>query len=128
MIPIALLTDGYSGDLDLSQGLRLTSDLRTYVAQQLDNRLSLFVGEWFLDLRLGIPYWERIIGQKPDLLLLRTLFLRAIRETPGVASVPKLELAFDRAARTLTVEGEVTLLDGSKITPDDLGRLFVIDY
>lgn len=127
MIPFTILNDPSTGDIDLSQGLRFTADLATYAVQRLDENLSFFLGEWFLDTREGVPYWERIIGAKPDLGLIDTLYRRAILLTPSVGSVPNLKLAFDRSTRKLAPSFNVILKDGSLITEADLGRKFLVD-
>ncbi len=128
MIPFSFLTDPSTGDIDVSQGLRFTPDQRTYVVQRLDENLSYFAGEWFLDLREGVPYWERIIGAKPDLGLIDTLYRRAILATPGVASIKFLRLEFDRATRTLKPSFEATMTDGTTITAADLARGFFVNF
>ncbi len=127
MTPFSLLHDA-SGDIDVSRGLRFTPDLQTFVAQKLDENLSSFMGEWFLDLRLGIPYFQKIIGQKPDLALLDTLFRRAVRGTVGVGSVSAFRTGFERKTRKASVFFTVVLADGSTITETDLNRPFVVDY
>jgi hypothetical protein len=78
---------------------------RDAIRQHLTNRLRFFHGEWFLDQRQGLPYYERVLIKNPDTNALRTLFRRAIVETPGIAAVDKLELtvASDRTA-SLTFE------------------------
>ena len=127
MIPFSILNDPISGDVDLSKGLRFTPDLKTYAVQRLDENLSFFLGEWFLDTREGVPYWQRIIGAKPDLGLIDTLYRRAILLTPAVGSVPNLKLDFARATRTLGVHFNVILKDGSLITDADLGRKLLVE-
>lgn len=128
MIPFTLLCVGSSGDLDLTQGLRFTPDLVTYTAQRLFDNLCFFLGEWFLDQREGIPYFEKIIGQKPDLAIVDTLYRRAVRATPGVANITSLTLGFDRATRALSVQFTATLKDGSTITEADIGRPFIVNF
>lgn len=127
MIPTTLLVDPATGDLDVSQGLRLTTDLQTYVAQRLFDNLSFFLNEWFLNLNEGIPYFERVIGAKPDLALIDTLYRRAILATPGVGSIKNLKLDFDRATRALSVRFEATLIDGTQVSEADTGRPFVVN-
>lgn len=126
MIPFTVLTQGASGDVDLSKGLRFTPDLITYVAQRLFDNLSFFLNEWFLDLREGVPYFEQIIGQKPDLALIDTLYRRAILATPGVGTISNLKLDFDRATRKLAVRFEVQTVDGTTITETDIGKPFIV--
>ncbi len=127
MTPFSFLT-GDDGDLDLTAGLSFTPDLETYVAQRLDENFSFFLGEWFLDLRLGIPYWERIIGAKPDLGLIDTLYRRAALATPGVASVKNLQVSFVGATRKLPVALTVRLVDGGTVTSEDLKRPLIVNF
>lgn len=127
MIPFSILHNEF-GDIDLSQGLRFTTSLEQYTAQRLDENLSFFLGEWFLDRRLGIPYFERVIGQKPDLALLDTLFRRAIKATPGVGNLDNLQTSFDGRSRTAAVRFTVRTKDGELITQADLRKNFVIAY
>lgn len=128
MIPFSLLHDPISGDVDLSKGLRFTADEKTYVAQRLSENLSFFLGEWFLDLREGIPYWDHIIGAKPDLGLIESLYRSAILGTPGVGAITALQIAFDRASRALSVRFTAALKDGTLISEADLTRNFVVNF
>lgn len=126
MTPFTLLVDPSTGDLDVSQGLRFTTSLAQYTAQRLFDNLSFFLNEWFLNLNEGIPYFEQIIGQKPDLALIDTLYRRAILATPGVGSISNLKLDFDRATRALAIRFEAQLTDGTLITEANIGRNFVV--
>ena len=128
MIPRNLLIDQSTGDLDLSQGLRFTSTLQEYVVQRLDENMSFFLGEYFLDQRQGIPFHQRIIGAKPDLALLDTLLRRAAFRTVGVAAVRNMKTAFDRSTRKASVALTAVLTDGTEITEADLRRGFFINY
>lgn len=100
------------GDWDLSQGLRQTSDLATFVRQKLSQTLSFWLGEWFLDLRQGIPMQRDVIGQKPDLALVESLLRRTCLKTSGVGSVRSLTVAFDNRTRRASVVGEVATSEG----------------
>lgn len=126
-LPFTFLHDE-NGDLDMSQGLRFTPDLMTYVVQRLGENLGFFLGEWFLDQREGIPYFTRIIGEAPDFALLDTLYRRSILSTTGVASITTLLLDYDNAARKLSIAFECVLTDGTTITQADLAKLFLIDF
>jgi hypothetical protein len=128
MTPKSFLLDPVTGDIDMSQGLRFTPDLQTYVVQRLDENFSFFLGEYFLDERLGIPYHERVIGQKPDFALLQTLLSRAALQTVGVAAVPSFRVAFERKTRRASPSFSIVLTDGSEITEASLRRNFIVDY
>ena len=75
----------------------------------------MFAGEWFLDTREGIPYF-RIVSERPDMSLLRSLFRRALLAVPGVADVGRISTAFEGRTRLLSVVADnVTLTDGEVI-------------
>jgi hypothetical protein len=107
------LTSGH--DLDLS-----TRDLQIVrgddaIKQQLAIRLQFFLGEWFLDESIGIPYWTEIFIKDPHLVAIRSFYREAIVTTPGIASITRLELDFDGATRGLDVEFTAVKDDGSTL-------------
>jgi len=109
-----------AGDLYLTRGqLSLSGTGRDAVVQTIRQRLNTGRGEWFLDLRVGLPYFTDILVKAPDLVRVKALFRQAILDTPGVESIETLDLSLDRAARALTVTFEATLSDGSALTSAD---------
>ena len=92
------------------------------VAQRIRVRLQFFLGEWFLDKRQGMPYFQAILIKNPDLTLVQSIFRRAILGTPGVLAIAKLRTSFDRANRTFTVTPLEIVLTGGVVfraQPDD---------
>jgi len=111
-------------DLVLSNGRLVLIDSVKAVATKLRNRLLLFSGEWFLDTRLGVP-WFVFFEKNPDLDSLRRLVLSVITETSElITEVPQLDLDLDRATRTLRITFQV-VCDGSLIEGDTAGEFFV---
>lgn len=114
-------------DGDVDTRFLFTADLATYVKQRLRENLSFFLGEWFLDTRQGLPYFQRILGFKYDAGLLDQIFRKAALATIGVASVDSLQSTFNRKTRTLSIPVfKCTLTDGSTITQDDLDLPFIV--
>ena len=103
------------GDLDFSLGLRRTSTLAEFVAQKCSECLSLFQGEWFLDTRLGIPYFRHVLGQRFDRPLLEQLFRRALLKVQGVGSVVSLVIEHTSVTRELQVRGVVRTVEGEDV-------------
>jgi hypothetical protein len=129
-VPITVLNDPATGDIDLSKGLRFTSSLVEYVSQRLGENLSLFLGEWFLDQRQGIPYFQKIIGSRArpvDLALFESIFRRAILKTAGVASVRNFAIRFDRSTRVLAVYGDAITKNGDAIKLSEIRTPFLLD-
>jgi len=114
----ALLIDVATGDLDITQHkLQLTSDNVTYVVQRIKQRLSLCLGEWFLDLRKGVPFFKHILKKNPDLGLIRSIYARIIRGTAGVLQLLSVNTELDSETRTLHVTFSCKLTTG-EIVPN----------
>ena len=111
------------GDLDFSDDALHLVDGADAIAQHVQFRLRLFKGEWFLDAAIGMPYYDTVLVKAPDLIAIRSEIRQAILSTPGVASLDGLDLAFDRAARTLSVSFAATTDAG---LPLDFSRRFII--
>lgn len=88
-------------DLALENGnLVLCGDARA-VAQHVVSRLRFFLGEWFLDLREGVPYWTEVFIKNPDTSVVRSLLTNVVTETPGVKEVTQSDFTYDSQTRTL---------------------------
>lgn len=105
------------GDLDLSKSDLQLIDGSDAVAQHLLIRLRVFKGEWFLDQRVGVPYYQDILKKSPNLVAVRGIFTRAIVTSPGVNSLERLDLEFNKGARTLGLSFSA-LLEGDDVPRD----------
>lgn len=95
-----------TGDLDVTNGeVTLTSGIDSII-QDVAVRLKTFLGEWFLDQRVGIPYFQNILIKNPNLPVIQTIFQQAILETEGVLSITNFEFNFDTASRQLDISFE----------------------
>jgi len=120
MVDIRLDTDGdlyltEDNDLDLVDGTDA-------IAQDVSTRLQTFLGEWYLDERIGMPYFQQILGKKPRLALVRSIYNDAILSTPGINTVNDLELDYESGTRTLRVAFRADTISGSLV----YGKEFVL--
>ena len=92
--------------------------------QHLALRLRFFLGEWFLDLRVGIPYFEDVLIKNPNLITVQGIFREAILETPGVASISRFDLDVDASTRIMTLD--FTVIKSADGEPLDFSREFII--
>lgn len=103
-----LKLDPATGDLDLSSGTIELVDGVDAIGQQVAIRLQFFLGEWFLDERIGLPYFEEIIGQKLRKNIVDEIFKDTILTVPGIAKFEAFSLLFDGITRTLTISFTAT--------------------
>lgn len=91
-----------TGDLDMSHGIHLVTGGEA-VRQNVARRLRTILGEWFLDARVGIDYFGHVFVRNPNMMIIQSLFRRAIAGTPGVTSVEALSVTSNQTTRELTV-------------------------
>lgn len=104
---------GTDGDLSILTGL-------DSIAQHLKIGLLFFRGEYFLDLRIGVPYFEQILRKAPDLNVVRSILREAILKTDGVLGVSGLTLGYDGVTRVLSVTFEAATTEGTLTFEDEL--------
>jgi hypothetical protein len=96
------------GDLSLVTG----SDA---IAQDLQQRLQSWLGEWFLDTTWGIPFKQQILVKNPNLDLIQADILLATTDTPGVVQVTDFNFVYDNNARSLSVKLTVQDSNGQNL-------------
>ena len=82
------------------------------VQQSLTNALSSFEGEWFLDLDLGMPYFQTILDKATSLSTIESYFLEAILAVPGVLDIESFDMEFFADTRSLDITTRVRTSDG----------------
>lgn len=116
-----------SGDLDISTGnLVVRTDTGQLTAWKLSNLFSFFKGEWFMDVRLGIPYVQYVFVNNPNLTRIRDLFSRVIKSAPGVAAIASMVLDYNPRSRTLAATFQAITVTG-EVLVGGAGKPFIID-
>lgn len=125
-----LETDPRDLELDDENDLVIDTDLHwttgiEAVVQGCRIALQMFQGEWFLDLDAGIPYWDQILAQKPDVAIAAATmaFNDALLAIDGVSSILLMDIQYDNNTRTLSVRWQVRCVFGD--TPVDTIALSV---
>jgi len=95
-------------DLSLIDGVDL-------IRQRIKRRLLLILGEWFLAVSDGLPWFGELNAKGTSEGRVRSLLQRQIVGTPGVDRVVQLELDFNSATRALQVQFRV-LIGGVEIS------------
>ena len=96
-----LLLDENTWDLDMSDtDLRLVTG-RDAIRQHLIQRLKTFLAEWFLDQRIGVPYFQQVMVKSPDPVVLDSVFKAEIINTPGIVELLAFDFSIDARTREL---------------------------
>jgi hypothetical protein len=111
------------GDLRLVDGQLVLVEGKDAIRQDLTVRLRWFRAEWFLDRRTGVPWFQKIIGQRTGLQIVEAIIRNAILSTPGIEAISRLTLSSSSAPRELSIDFEARSTDGDRIVFRD----FVID-
>jgi hypothetical protein len=116
-------------ELDTAGDLLVTNNALTIVEgdaairQHLSTRLQFFKGEWPMDQRLGVPYYEYVLVKNPDLSLVRSIFRKAILDTPGIDTLEEFTLSYDNPSRVLGLSFTAKKTDGDLL---DYSKEFII--
>lgn len=81
--------------------------------QRLDLRLLSFVGDFFIDLTDGIPYWGGVFGRGVNEADLYGIYSDAITNVDGIQAVVELNIRVEASTRQLFVSGTCYLDDGT---------------
>lgn len=95
-----------NGDVPTTQGQKVT------VAQRLKVRLQTFLGEYFLNTTIGVPYYQRIFGKIKNKSTVDTIFQREILSDEGVLEITSYRSDLDVSSRFLQVTFTVRTSEG----------------
>ena len=106
-----ILLDTTTDDISITNGKISLVSGTDEIRQLLEQRLRTFRSEWFLDLTVGVPYYEGILVKRPNPNLVRSLLLDEVINTPGVLEVLEFDIEIDNSTRELSVDFRVRVED-----------------
>lgn len=96
----------------------VTYDQQDVVAQRLKIKLSTFLGEWFLDTSIGIPYFEEVLVKGFDKQSVDALFQTAIVEDSGVLELISYNSYLESSTRKFYLSFAVRVATDSVVPID----------
>ena len=84
------------------------------IRQRLKQRILTILGEWFLDVDIGLPWFQEFSEKGVDLDRVRALIIQQIIETEGVTDLVEFDLGLNRQTRQMVVNFRV-LAEGSSV-------------
>lgn len=109
-VDIALDQDGHDllirdGELKLAEGL-------DHVSQNLKIRLQFYLGEWFLDITEGVPFYSDILVKNPNISSIDSILKARILSTLEVTNLLEYKSEFNNVTREYTVNAKVKTIYG----------------
>lgn len=89
-----------------------TTTIQTGVAQRLKLLLQTFLGEWFLNTEVGVPYFEGVFGKVKSKSSVDLIFQEKILSDPGVIEIVEFNSDLDNARRTYSMTFRVRTSEG----------------
>lgn len=124
---MAIATFAMTADNDFSLPITLVQSPQS-LQYVLTQRFQMFLGEWFLDQREGVPYYRDVLIKNPDEAIVRSIFRQVILDTQDIESLRKLEVTIDGASRTLTLDFVAVASDGTVFDTSKLDDPFIIEF
>lgn len=107
-----ILINPATGDIELvGNDFALTTGIAA-IQQHLSQRLKTFLNEWFLDNRIGVPYFEHVLKKNFDAVVVDTVFKKVIIDTPGILELLAFNADLDNSARTLNITFKARTSEG----------------
>lgn len=86
-----------NGDLAFSNGqCPVTTSYEDSVAQRLEITLRTFLGEWFLDTEIGVPYFESIFIKQQNKSAIDIVFQEKILSDVDVEGIVEFDSQLDK--------------------------------
>jgi len=115
------------GDIVLERGevVWLDADDPRAIVQAIRHRLTIFRGEWYLDQRIGFPWFQEVLGRKGALVRAQDLVRQTILDVAGVREVLSVEARM--VDRHLAMDWTARFDDGRVYSSTDFARPFVLE-
>lgn len=110
-----VFNNGKLGDLKHSPLGEVTQSIAEATAQRLKIRLLTFLGEWFLNIQAGVPYFERILTKVKNKQVVDMIFQQQILADKDVADIIYFQSTL--ANRYYSLIFKVRCTDGSVSPP-----------
>lgn len=110
MLDLAINNDG---DLEVKNYDLQVVDSLDQTIQELIIRLRFFLGEWFLDIEAGIPYYQDFFVKAPNQIRIESILKNEILDTPGILELTSFKTEFDDPIRQYSVEFGATADEGN---------------
>jgi len=105
--------DPMTGDLLIVDlGASLVTDI-DQIAQNLAIRLKFFLGEWYLNILVGLPFYQYFFIKDPNQIQVETFLMDEIANTSGVDQITSFSTSYDARNRLFDVSFACMTISGN---------------
>lgn len=120
------------GDIDITSGrTTLVTDPIQAGLIKLRNRFKLFLGEWFRDTRIGVPWFTKVLVKNPSIPLLESIFRQVVINTPPFVDSRDLKVTINSKTRqadvSFTAVVDPAVSAGATVTVASLDKPFIVN-
>lgn len=102
----------FNGDLAVVNNSLVLVDGADAIRQHLQVRFGLFLGEWFLDEELGVPWFRDVLVKNPSFIVVQETLKGVVLDTPGVLELEQFSFEYDNATRVATLDFRCLTTEG----------------
>lgn len=95
-----------TGQIDVNSRSLLVVENADALKEIIQQKYSMFLGEYFLDQRRGVPYYENILIKQFNAQNVETILKRVLYDIEDVYGINSFELDFSNSNRSLSVSFE----------------------
>lgn len=85
------------------------------IMQNLAIRLRFVLGEWYLDITQGIPYFEEFFRKNPNQIQIESILKTEIVQTRGIVELISFDADFDKRRRIFSVNFRARSISGEEL-------------
>lgn len=104
--------DQTTGDLTTQNNSLFFVDGLDAVVQEIVIKFQFFLGEFFLDTTLGMPWFQDILIKAPSFAVVQEICKNCILQTPGVVSLNSFNLDLNAGGRSASLSFQATATNG----------------
>lgn len=101
-----------AGDLALVGATDDRADQGQAILQNILQTLRIFLGEWFMDLTVGIDYFNQVLVKNPDQSKIDAIFISKISRCAGVQVINSYSFTPNFLTRQLSATFKITTTQG----------------
>jgi len=94
-----------------NNSMTLTTGLEA-IRQHLQTSLRLFLGEWFLDTTVGVPWFQQVFQKNTTFVVVQQVLKDKILSVPGVLQLLKFDFDYNGTTREATLSFQALTEEG----------------